>query len=188
MALGGGIVVGRCGIFGLVSREVEEHVVEAGFSDRESGEGDVRRVDATECVRGRRGTPVDREFSDGAVEVRGLGGDVADQFDAAPRVGGVEEREHEHGVTQAGLQLLAGPLGDDLAVVEHDELFGETVGLFEVLGREEDRRSLLDQFFNDRPKVLATLGVQSGRGFIQEEQRRLGDEGRREVESSAHAP
>ena len=57
----------------------------------------------------------------GAVDVRGLGGDVADQFFTTFRVRGVEEREDEHRVAQTRLELLAGSFGDDLSVIEHDQ-------------------------------------------------------------------
>ena len=86
-----------------MAREVEEYVVETRFSYRESREGDVRRVDAPQSVRGGRRTSVNSEFDHGAVDVRRLRGDIADEFFATFRVGDVEERQDEHRVAQARL-------------------------------------------------------------------------------------
>ena len=90
-------------------------------------------------------------------------------------------------VAQSTLQLRRRAFGDDLAVVEHDELFAESVGLFEVLGREQHRRPTFDQPFDDGPEVLSALGVEPGRRFVEEEDRGIGHQRRRQVEAPPHA-
>ena len=47
---------------------------------------------------------------------------------------------------------------------------------------------VLLQFRDDRPEALARLGVQAGRGLVEEEHVRVGDEGDAEREAPLHAP
>jgi hypothetical protein len=122
-----------------VTGQVQEDVVEARFAKLESGEHDLRAIDTAQRLGGRRRTLVDRQFNDRAVHVGRLGRDVGDQTERLLRVSGRGERQYQDGVAETALQLRRRPFGDDLAVVEHDELFAQAVGLFEVLRREQDR-------------------------------------------------
>ena len=97
------------------------------------------------------------------------------------------ETEREDGVAESGLQLARRSFGDDLAVVDDHELLAKTVGLFEVLRREQHRSAAFDESLDDRPEVLATLGIEAGRRFVEKEQWGIGDERRGEVEPASHA-
>ena len=97
------------------------------------------------------------------------------------------EPDLEHGRAELRLELLRRPLGDHLPVVEHREGVGETIGLFEVLGGEQNGGATTDQCLDHVPEVVAALGVETGGGFVEEEHRRAGDQRRREVEPPAHA-
>ncbi len=72
-------------------------------------------------------------------------------------------------------------------MIEYDELTSESIGFVEVLGREQYRRSTFNETLDDAPEILSTLRIEPRRWFIEKEDGRIGDEGRREVESATHA-
>ncbi len=72
-------------------------------------------------------------------------------------------------------------------MVDDGDLVGEPVGLVEVLRGQEHGRALLDQTLDDLPQAQATAGVEPGRGLVEEQDGRLGDQGSGEVEAPAHA-
>ena len=86
-----------------------------------------------------------------------------------------------------GLELVRGSPGDDLAVVDHRDRVGQLVGLFEVLGRQQERGTAAHQLADHIPHAEAASRVETGRGFVEDQQPRLGDERRREIEPAAHA-
>ena len=55
--------------------------------------------------------------------------------------------------TDAPFELRRGALGDHAAVVDHDDLVRESVGLFEVLRGEQHRGAVGDQLADDRPQI-----------------------------------
>ena len=65
-------------------------------------------------------------------------------------------------------------------------MLGQSVGLFEVLRGEQHGRALFDEFLDDGPQTLATLGVETGRGFVEKEDGRVRHQGGREVEATTH--
>ena len=86
-----------------------------------------------------------------------------------------------------GLERGRRALGDDLAVVDDPDPVGELVGLLEVLGGEEDGRALVVERFDLLPDRLAADRVEAGGRLVEEEDARLVDERRGEVEPAAHA-
>jgi hypothetical protein len=77
-------------------------------------------------------------------------------------------------------------LGDDLAVIEHDQLLREPVGFLQVLGGEQNSRAAFDQPLDDSPQVLAALGVETSGGLIEKEDGRLRNKRGGQVEAPAH--
>src|SRR6185437_1608216 len=45
--------------------------------------------------------------------------------------------------------------GDHATMVDHDDLVGETVGFFEILRRQQDRRPVVDELLDHTPQVGA---------------------------------
>ena len=127
------------------------------------------------------------QFDDRAVDIRWLFGNVAHEFRRARSIVSVRETEHQDRVAQSRLQLLARALGDDLAVVEDDQLFCQSVSFFEVLRREQYRGATLDEPFDNGPEVLATLRIKTSRWFVEEEEWWVSDEGCCQVETTSHA-
>jgi hypothetical protein len=87
----------------------------------------------------------------------------------------------------ARLQLGRRPLGGDPAVVEHDDVVGQAVGLLQVLRGEQQRRAVADEVAEQAPQLDAAAGVQARRRLVEEEHGRRRDEARGEVEAAAHA-
>ncbi len=85
------------------------------------------------------------------------------------------------------LEFISGALCDCAAMVDHNDVVREYVSLVEVLRRQHQRCTSRDEFLDDVPHVDATTWVQTGRGFIKEQHRRVRDECSSEVESPAHA-
>ena len=81
------------------------------------------------------------------------------------------------------LDLAAGAVGDDEAVADQDDPVGVQVGLFEVVRREQHRTTLLGVLADGRPERAATLHVHAGRGLVEQEQRRVGEQRHREAQS-----
>ncbi len=67
----------------------------------------------------------------------------AEQLNRAVALGVIGRDNLDRRATDLGLELLGGARGHDLAVVDDPEVVGELVGLFEVLGGEEDGHALV---------------------------------------------
>ena len=73
------------------------------------------------------------------------------------------------------------------AVVEHDDVVGQAVGLFEVLGGEHDRGAVADEVAEHVPQVVAAARVEAGGGLVEEQHLGRGHEAGGQVEAPAHA-
>src|SRR5699024_1478884 len=80
-------------------------------------------------------------------------------------------------------QLLRCSLGDDPAPVDDDDLVGEVLGLCEVVGGQDHGDPTVGQLTDERVDDLSGLRVESGAGFVEEDQTRTTDEGRGECDS-----
>ena len=70
--------------------------------------------------------------------------------------------------SQPGDQLPWRTLGDDFSMVHNRYPVTQLLGLIHIMGREQDRSSLLLQIVHYIPQLATTLGVQTCRGFVQE--------------------
>ena len=86
-----------------------------------------------------------------------------------------------------GLELAAGALGDDPAVVDDGDAVGELVGLVEVLRREQHGGALGDEHPHDLPHLVAAAGVEAGGRLVEEQQVGRHDDAGGDVEPAAHA-
>ena len=121
----------------LVAGEAQEDVVEAGLAQGQAGDGDPGRIERAQHLGADLGPVLDGQLDDVVVD------------DAAP----CRRAGHQRGRTLAvslslsvtdttdvpRLAFSCGrrALGDDPAVVDHDDVAGQAVGLFEVLGGEQ---------------------------------------------------
>ena len=108
---------------------------------------------------------------------------VADHRERVPRGGGVvagAEAHLEPVAADLQLELVRRPLGDHAPVVDHGDSPGETVGLVEVLRRQEHRRPLGHERPDRVPEGEPAADIEPRRRLAEEEHRRGSDAGRRE--------
>ena len=131
---------------------LQEHVVEAGLA-----QGEPERVGTRRRARRSASAPtrpvLDGQLDDasrrgGQTLSRGRRSSGSDLRHAR----GVGEGDSSDGRAEVGLELGRRAVGDDPPVVDHDDLLGQPVGLFEVLRREQDRGAPADQGLDDVPE------------------------------------
>ena len=86
-----------------------------------------------------------------------------------------------------GLELVGAAVGDGAAVVEHDDVVGQLVGLLEVLRGEDDGGAVAHQVAEDVPQVAAAARVEAGGGLVEEQHLGDGHQAGGQVEAPAHA-
>ena len=167
--------------------EGDEHVVERRPVEHDVVDSDARRVERADGVGDHAVARNDRRVDDGALGGRAVEAHLRQRGDRRVGVGGLVDRDVEAGAADLGLQLVAGALGDHLAVIDHHDLVAQPVGLVEVLGGEQHgaagRRAGLDRL----PHADPAAGVEPGGGLVQEQHGRPGDERGGEVEPAPHA-
>ena len=185
---------GSCGLrFAVLARrltgQLQEHVVErrppqAHVADADPGAAELRGglLDQHEAIpRRRQGQPVRPP-----VLLRSAAADAKQRrlcLDALLHVG---QLHLEDLAADAVLELAARPFCDHPAVVDHRDLVGELVCLFEVLRRQQDRRSLAAKVADDLPDLVATARIKTRRRLVEEEHTRLREQAGRQVESPSH--
>ena len=181
--------VGLLLLLGGAPGEGEEDVVEGGTPQPDVVETDPGPVEQPEGVGQARRPVRDRheQRSAAGVDGRGLGADRREELLDLGEAGGVGERELEALAADLPFELVGGALGDDPAVVDDDDLVREQVGLLEVLRREQQRGAAGDELLDDVPHVGAPARVEARGRLVEEEHRRVGHEGTRQVEASTHA-
>ncbi len=86
------------------------------------------------------------------------------------------------------LQLGRRALRDDPAVVDHHDVRGELIGLFQVLGGEHHRGAAVDHLANQLPHADPAGRVESCGRLVEEDHRRCGHQGPRQVQPPTHSP
>lgn len=167
--------------------EVQEDIIETWFAKRESADRNAGLVEATNHVGGHLRSGVHRELNGGTVNVWLVLGQVTNDADVLHRLGVAGEGDGHNRGTEVGLKVRRSSFGNDLAVIENDELARQAVGLFEILRRQENRDTGSHEVLNNDPEVLTALRVKTGRGFVEKENWGIRDEGRCEVKSAAHS-
>ena len=152
----------------------QECVLEAWLDDGEVGDGRVARHELAERGLGARG----EQLEPGAVARRSLHAGE-----------GLRLRRGHRGLgsdATAGNQRLdrrRRALGDDAATVEHDDSIGQCIGLFEVVGREDDPGPGGRQLAERRPQASPHLDIEPGRGLVEEEKLGIATDRDREQDS-----
>src|SRR5581483_1957883 len=76
---------------------------------------------------------------------------------------------------------------DDDATIDDDDLVGQLVCLFQVLGGQQQRCASRHELADDGPHTEAAARVEARRRLVQEQHQRLGNEADGEVEAPLHA-
>ena len=85
-------------------------------------------------------------------------------------------RERDRAPGDARPDLVAGSLGHDPARGEHDDPFGDVVGLFEVVGGEQHRAPGVGELPHRTPEAAARLDVHPHGGLVEDEQVGVGQQ------------
>ena len=169
--------------------EREEHVVEGGLATVEVDGVDAVGVERTHHFHEARAFD-DRDRGDESIGVEGrrVRRERLRRARDARRARSADRDRHVDALgADPRLQLGGRAVRDRAAVVEHDDVVGELIGLFEVLRREDDRGAVAHEVAEHLPEVVAAARVETGGGLVEEQHARVGDEARREVEAAAHA-
>jgi hypothetical protein len=97
------------------------------------------------------------------------------------------ERDLDPFPADAALELVGVALGDHHPVVDDRDVVGEPVGLVQVLGGEQDGGSGGNAVLDHLPEAQPAAGVEAGRGLVEEDHGRAGDERGGQVQAAAHA-
>jgi hypothetical protein len=121
----------------------------------------------------------------GRVEPLAPGGE---QFPGLVGGGGVAESWGQDTVAGLRLEDVRGGGGDETSLAEDADAVAELVGLFQVLGGQQDGHAVGDGQCADLvPQAAAADRVESGGGFVQKEDVRTLDQGDGEVDTVALA-
>ena len=88
----------------------------------------------------------------------------------------------------AHTELARRPDREDPPVLDDRHAVRERLGLVEVVRGQHDRLAELAQRADRLPGRAASLGVEAGRGLVEEDQLRVADEREREVQAAQLAP
>ena len=110
--------------------------------------------------------------------LRGLVGHRRQHLGGARGVRGRLEAHLQALAAEPVLELVRRALGDQLPVVDHRDVVGEAIGLVQVLGRQQRGRPAGDETLDHAPQAEAAARVEAGRGLVQEQHGRFGDERR----------
>ena len=119
--------------------------------------------------------------------VRGRADDPADDVDGRGEIGRLGERDLQGALSDTVFELVGIAGGDDGTAVDDDQRVGQLIGLVEILGGQQHRGALRDQVAHGRPHLGAGGRIETGGGFVEEQQRRPGDHRRGEVDAPPHA-
>src|SRR5688572_28813664 len=92
----------------------------------------------------------------------------------------VEEGLLERSLVGGPLELVRAPLGQDAAGVEQADAIAEQLGFGQVVGGEEDRLAPVAQAAHVVAQEAAGEDVQAGGGLVEDEERRVVNQGARD--------
>ncbi len=168
--------------------EREEHVVESGGPAIEVGGVDAGAVEGAHDLHERDALAEgDADGQDVAVERRWARREFGRGLRDRLEIGGRRHRDVDQVLPDSCLQLLRCSVGDHEAVVQHDDVVGQAVGLFEVLSGEHDRGAFAGKVAQDLPQLAATERIETGGGLVEEQHLGGRDDARGEVETATHA-
>src|SRR5690606_32086936 len=99
------------------------------------------------------------------VDRRLLGAEVGDDRDDLGDVVLVDGDNVDPFAADLRLQLVGRALGDGRAGVDHHDVVGELLGLFEVLRGEQQGGAAADEIGDDAPQFVAAARVEAGGGL-----------------------
>ena len=175
------------------ARVAEVDVVEGGPGHGRGGHRDARPAPARRAARGTAAAPssaraLSRRPSTSTSCTPAQRAEGADEQGTAGSPTASRSSRWTASPRSSPLSASGRALDDDPAAVDDGDALGEPVGLFEVVGGEQDRQPLLAGEPGDLvPHRGARLGVQSGGGLVEEEHLGPVHQTERDVEAALHA-
>jgi hypothetical protein len=176
-------------VLGRVAGQGEEHLIQAGLTEREvrdrqlgAGQRPQRMRDPVRVVDPRRQPcrvrcQVHRHPERLGQQPLGVGPLLR-----------VTQPHLQRARSDRGLELAGGALSDEVAVVDDGDPVGELVGLVQVLGGQQHRGPAGGQRPDDLPDLAAATRVQPGGRLVQEQQLGGDDDAGGDVQPPSHAP
>jgi hypothetical protein len=130
---------------------------------------------------GGRGGPV------GGVDDRLAAGDALEDGRSLGELCHVADGHRDVVATHLPLEAAGVATGDDVPVVDHEDVVGEPIGLLEVLRGEQQGGAAVHQQVEHRPQLGPRPRVEAGGGLVEEEHLGSGHERGRQVEAPPHA-
>jgi hypothetical protein len=184
--LGRGRPCGRAEGLGAAAGQGEEHVVHAGVAHGQRGWREVVVVQQPQHVDEQPRAVVGGQPDGRAVPLRVGVQALGQQFDGAVGAGVVAHPELDHGAAELGLERSRGVVGDHPPAVHDRDAVRQPVGLLQVLGGQQHRGPLGDQFADHPPQRVAAVDVQPGGRLVEEDHLRALYQGGGDVQAAAH--
>ena len=156
----------------------------------------LRSSTAIPCALSARATstsastpPVDGALTDRVVDVDS-GFDTDDARHDAPYVveaGPIDGDDVDVVAADLALERPGVAAGDDAAVVDHDDVVGEALGLLEVLRGQQQRDAPPDERVEHVPQLGPRPRVETGGRLVEEQHLGIGHQRGGEVEAPSHA-
>src|SRR6478672_12926268 len=157
-----------------VAGERQEDVVEIGGLDSQAIDLDAGGIESVEQRSERARPAVARELEGERLLVSGAFLDKVGGPAERQRVG---ERQLDVSARDEALEFARSPLRDDPPLVADGDPMRESVGLVEILGRQEDGDPATDEVTDDVPEDPPAARVEASRRLVKEDDPRITHEG-----------
>ena len=104
-------------------------------------------------------------------------GDAGERGQCVDFEGQIGRHGHALGSSQTGDQFAGSAPRDDLTAIEDRQVVAQDLGLVHVVSRDQHRAAARAEGLDDVPQAPTRGGVQTRRGFVQEQQVRIPDQG-----------
>ncbi len=158
----------------------DEHVVQRRAAQADVGRIDARRIEPADRVRQRA------RACRGGQRDGPIGAVIRAESRARGRLRRFGHLHLDHRAAEPVLQLVAGPLGDEPAFMDHADPIGELVGFIEILRGQQHRRTRADQIPDQRPHVHAAARVDAGGRLIEKQDVGPAHQRRGQVQAPLH--
>ena len=101
--------------------------------------------------------------------------------------GGLGEFDVDRIAAEFAFEGFGGSFGDDVAAIDDGDVLGELIGLFQVVGGEQDGQAFGGEVADFIPEFGAGFGVEASGGFVEKEDLGAMDDAHGDIEFAFHA-
>src|SRR4051794_33037697 len=150
-------------------RQLEKDVVERRRHDDDVVDRDARVVEPADGARDSSAALSELHADRPVLRIRRGFPDAVEGLDRPIAIGEAAELDVEPPPTDLPLELLGRALGNHEPLVDHRDPVAESVGLVEVLRRQENRRPSRDEALHQLPETEPTPRVEARRRLVEEQ-------------------